>query len=230
MLIPCFAVSWRRLQVREQRWDQVLMATDADYCEVATVLTHIRYTQLPLYTGASSSAVREDSVREEEDMRNPSLRGTKRVEQIQDVGRRRRNNLGLRDTKTVEQIQDVRSTRARRNLGLRDTKMVDQIQDVRRTRTRRGTRKRGKRKRLMRELQNEVIEVSSGSGEVAAVAEKRVCEVAPEAKKARVYKPSPEEKQRWLRADDRLKSARIKERIRALLRAEARERTLPTQS
>ena len=208
MLIPGFAVSWRRLQVREQRWDQVLMATDADYCEVATVLTHIRYTQLPLYTGASSSAVREDSVREEEDMRNPSLRGTE----------------------SLEQIQDVRSTRARRNLGLRDTKMVDQIQDVRRTRTRRGTRIRGKRKRLMRELQNEVIEVSSGSGEVAAVAEKRVCEVAPGAKKARVYKPSPEEKQRWLRADDRLKSARIKERIRALLRAEARERTLPTQS
>ena len=184
------------------------MATDADYCEVATVLTHIRYTQLPLYTGASSSAVREDSVREEEDMRNPSLRGTE----------------------SLEQIQDVRSTRARRNLGLRDTKMVDQIQDVRRTRTRRGTRIRGKRKRLMRELQNEVIEVSSGSGEVAAVEEKRVCEVAPEAKKARVYKPSPEEKQRWLRADDRLKSARIKERIRALLRAEARESALPTQS
>ena len=208
MLIPCFAVSWRRLQVREQRWDQVLMATDADYCEVATVLTHIRYTQLPLYTGASSSAVREDSVREEEDMRNPSLRGTE----------------------SLEQIQDVRSTRARRNLGLRDTKMVDQIQDVRRTRTRRGTRIRGKRKRLMRELQNEVIEVSSGSGEVAAVEEKRVCEVAPEAKKARVYKPSPEEKQRWLRADDRLKSARIKERIRALLRAEARASALPTQS
>ena len=184
------------------------MATDADYCEVATVLTHIRYTQLPLYTGASSSAVREDSVREEEDMRNPSLRGTE----------------------SLEQIQDVRSTRARRNLGLRDTKMVDQIQDVRRTRTRRGTRIRGKRKRLMRELQNEVIDVSSGSCEVAAVEEKRVCEVAPEAKKARVYKPSPEEKQRWLRADDRLKSARIKERIRALLRAEARESALPTQS
>ena len=125
------------------------------------------------------------------------------------------STLGKKEVKEKEVRE--KSVREKGDKKTRDKKSKD-----RRWWMRRGGKRARRLKRRMREMQNEgAITVSSASSEVVA-------EVV--AKKPRVYKPSDEEKKRWLRADDRLKPERMREQINGILRAEARKTGLEMQS